>query len=646
MAGGKAGQSALHIPAHHSVIADHDLVAAAHRWRWVGTASPYRLIHPVRTQARQHDVARVPTTADDHIASPGRGNRVGGAGFGQNGLAGGGVGCELEVTVIAKDQVSACSAHDQVGTKAAQHNVLAVAGLDRVIAAEALLTGLEAAVAAGSCPVDLAVIADHQIIAATGGDLVGSEAGKDQVVACARRDRVVAAGRGNGVGRPGLEQQGGARRVGHLTVVTEDHVGAQAGRDDISTEAADDDVGPIADVDQVVATQRRLRRGKACQASADVPGHDAVVADDDIVTEAGGDRVVAAVTDHKVITTHGIESGIGVEEVVPFAAVDLVVALGAVHSYKDGRSEPINDVIAALGVDREPRRRIDHEASDEDRVIADAGIQFGEITFVQRAQHDAVSAGAGEDLQAVGERTPLSAVEDVTAGHAAELHIAVRTIGLYDRIPARITVIVDQQAVVSSLAIYIHITQVAVHRPYIGRQGIDGSILVGQREGVVTAPCQHGDLACRLLQAVIDADPVSTATEFDGQVLDVVVTDMDASGRQTFDAGNERIAPVGAGADDRAAAGCLFDPGIDRIRCAQRDHAGNCGCCVGWCVNVELVCQVERNARQALARCIDHGVRREHASRVANRPDRTLLDVASTAQELDRLGSRHQALLS
>ena len=49
---------------------------------------------------------------------------------------------------------------------------------------------------------------------------------------------------------------------------------------------------------------------------------------------------------------------------------------------------------------------------------------------MQSTQRDCVIPRTGIDLQAISERTVVGTVQDVAAGHAAEPHILVRSIGL------------------------------------------------------------------------------------------------------------------------------------------------------------------------------------------------------------------------
>jgi len=62
------------------------------------------------------------------------------------------------------------------------------------------------------------------------------------------------------------------------------------------------------------------------------------------------------------------------------------------------------------------------------------------------SQGDVVVAGAGDDVEALAELSPLGAVEDVAFRHADQLHVAAAVL-LDDDVAARVAVVVDQELV-------------------------------------------------------------------------------------------------------------------------------------------------------------------------------------------------------
>ncbi len=257
------------------------------------------------------------TTEDDVVARPGvnlvvaaevgclgvdRGEdeRVGERREGQGARVDGATGHCEQAPVIAEDEVVACAGVDHIASGAAEHEVVARAGGDRVAAAvdrvgrrDAVDVGGQRVVtcarqrvrALGRGVVDVAVVAEHDVVAVPGIDRIVEHAAEHDVLAGSRDDRVVAAAvRRNRGEEPERDRLGAElRRV-------------RMGGADLAV-VAEDDVHAVAGVDRVAAEATRVGDGGPDEAEAVAGEGDqlsVLAADHDVVAVTGGDCVVAA----------------------------------------------------------------------------------------------------------------------------------------------------------------------------------------------------------------------------------------------------------------------------------------------------------------------------------------------------------------
>ena len=271
-----------------------------------------------------------------------------------------------ERAVVAEDHVDSVADRDAVIAGAAEHDVVAVAGEDRVVARGARILRLHEDRNRG-VEHDAAVVAEDDVVAVADGDAVVAGAAEDEVVAVAVGDHVARAD---------------ARAVGV------DHVGAQ-------------EVG-------VRRGRRGLVRSDRRAADDDVPAgraggaqvrDTARVAEDDVVAAAARDGVGPGAAEEQ-------------ERDRARACVDRVVAALAVDrevGTRRDRNRGVDDVVALAGEERRQRlaeRRRRHVArvrpGDGERVAARAAVDV-----------DAAAEQAGIPL-----RRPVALAREVAAGRA------------------------------------------------------------------------------------------------------------------------------------------------------------------------------------------------------------------------------------
>ena len=159
---------------------------------------------------------------------------------------------------------------------------------------------------------DRAVIAEHHIIAGTGGDAIRADAADEDCFAGARDDHIVAAEGWVG-GLCQAEETGG---IEEGAVVTDGHIGPGPHGDAVCADPADDDLIAGAKHDHIIAARcRRIRCGTG--QNAGIPGNRAVVSQHDVIARTGRDAVRpgaaddGAVADPEGETIRTAETGVG-----------------------------------------------------------------------------------------------------------------------------------------------------------------------------------------------------------------------------------------------------------------------------------------------------------------------------------------------
>ena len=348
-------------------------------------------------------------------------------------------GCQV-ADMAADDVVVVLATQDAVAALAADQDVLAVVAADQVGAATVGVLGIDRGpgermhrahvggrdqrgverhvqrqqrkvdplfAAELVLGLDLAVVAEDQVVAGIATEGVARRAAEDDVVAEAGNDRVgtavVRCHRADDVDVARIEVAKGRRRITLLEHVVDEAVVAQhdvlAGRavDHVARHAADDDVVVAAGADVVGTTDggadaldqadselmHRVLAGQIARRCGDL----AAVAEDDVLAVAGHDRVGAEPRDHDVLAVAG---------------GDLVVAA---HAGGDRHHEV--DVVRARRVAGVDARALVDQVVDlpvvaEDDVVAidrrrTAAAAEGVDDVVRTAAEDHVAADAGDD---------------------------------------------------------------------------------------------------------------------------------------------------------------------------------------------------------------------------------------------------------
>ena len=330
---------------------------------------------------------------------------------------------EVDGAVIAEHEVGTDAGGDGVAAGAAEHDVVAVARADDVVARHALVLGRDAhelALREGR----RTVVAEDDVEPGTRGDVVGADAAEHHVVALARHDGVAAA-------------EGGFHRLDRdqdpvqehgAAVVAEDHVGARSGLDLVGPDAADDDAAAIAEGDLVACACRGGGGRRLEHAALRVEGRLAVVAEhraaavasrDDVAARTAEDHGHAVADSDRVVTAdvvvgrldHDRQAG-GGEPGMAGIAEDDVGAGAELHAVAEARSDAVatgtadDGVAAAAERDRVLVADLRADAGDLDD---DAGLEIG---LAAVAEHDVVAVADGDRVAARAAEHDVVAVAD------------------------------------------------------------------------------------------------------------------------------------------------------------------------------------------------------------------------------------------
>ena len=337
---------------------------------------------------------------------------------------------ELEAGVVAEDHVGTRAGGDEIAIHAAGDDLVAIAGLDRI---DAALAGIDRVGERRQRVVELgiAAVAEHHAVAGTDGDAVALATAEHDVAAIAGIDHVDAVKFGPGA----AHRDHLALFIERDAVVAEDDVVAAAGGDLVVERAAHQHMVAGCDGDDVVAAIGDIGRLDRDTPAEAIEDRQAIVAEDDAVAVAGGDLVVAVTAEHDVAAVAGIDhvvigdravradegrerafdaqKNIVLERRLAVVAEDDVVAALRGHSIIAGAGD--DDVVAGA--------RLDHVVA----VIAGIGaLDAGDVAFVVEhdhavvAEHDVadVVVAAAEHLDGVALR---AADKDVAAAGAGDL---------------------------------------------------------------------------------------------------------------------------------------------------------------------------------------------------------------------------------
>ncbi len=259
----------------------------------------------VGARAAKHDVVAV-TGGDEIIATVGSRSGLGLAELEASQRE------EGQLAFVAQDDVTVlvlvATGPQEVAHGATNYDVGAEVGFDGVDAAVVRIGRLDGLDDVSRREDDLAVVADHDVIARSGGDAVGTGACDHHVVAVAGGYNVVAA-----IGRRGsfdlLELEARKREEGQLAFITQDDVargvGVATGLEQVAHGAAHHDVGPEARLDVVDAAIGRVGRLDGVDDVGRREEDLAIVADDHVVARTGGDSVGTRAGEHDVVAVAG-----------------------------------------------------------------------------------------------------------------------------------------------------------------------------------------------------------------------------------------------------------------------------------------------------------------------------------------------------
>ena len=208
----------------------------------------------------------------------------------------------VQRAVVAQHGVGTAAGVDQVGAKASDDDLVAVAGADVVFAAQ---RGQAAAdlhkLGTDRVQLDPAQVAQDRVLADAGGDAVTAHATQHRVVAVAEHDLVSIAGGSRAVGAAVADGKPDGVVV-DLPVVADDDMPAHTGDHAVAAKTGDHRLLTSAQQQAVVATQVVLCRADLLeQRAGTVHLHQAVVGQDRVLAAAGGDAVGAQASEHGVV---------------------------------------------------------------------------------------------------------------------------------------------------------------------------------------------------------------------------------------------------------------------------------------------------------------------------------------------------------
>ena len=292
-------------------------------------------------------------TGNDDIAAIAQGQRV---------IAGRGVGLVVAAqprqdpagvfgaAVVTDHQIGAGTGADGIAAAAGDHDVVAAAHRQLVVAAQCQVGGLQQRQHARAGPVDLAVVAQHQVGARATDHRVATGTGQHDVGAVAGRDAVGAAAGVAHEQQAALEllQRRSAVEVAGFAAVAQQQVVAAAGRDRVGPGTTHHQVVAVTDLDVVVAAEFGQGRGEGGKETVAVPEDLAVVTQHHVVALASAHGVGAHAAQHQVV------AGAGLQRVARLARA------GRRQVQRDGTAQPARaGQGAAVGRQHDGHRRVE-----------------------------------------------------------------------------------------------------------------------------------------------------------------------------------------------------------------------------------------------------------------------------------------------
>src|SRR5262249_36135179 len=285
---------------------------------------------------------------------------------------------------VAADQVVVVLvAIEQVVPLAPQDRVIARIAVDEVVAAPVALAGADRGeVAVGrQRKIDLAVIAEEQVVARSAGDGVAVGAAHDRVVAVVAAQGIAAPEGGVGCGDQRELRGIVGDNVIQLAVVAEDNIVADVAADVLAAKAADEGVVALVALDDIVAALAGERRFDLLHQVVGIARDAAIVPDDD---------VIALIADQRVA---GAQAG------------DRIGEVGAARAAEDGIvAWPTNDAVRAAvgGVGREDVVGVGAAVVGDDLSVVAQEDVVGHVVaagdrVVARAAQDGVGPGVAVD---------------------------------------------------------------------------------------------------------------------------------------------------------------------------------------------------------------------------------------------------------
>ena len=339
---------------------------------------------------------------------------------------------------VCANTVASLAIHvDVVDADSAEHDVVAVADQDIVVAASPGHGGPDLGQHTFAVEDGLAVVADHDVavVAHASVDHVRAAAGQDHVRAVDGRNDVAVAVLGVGGGSLPQHVLAIHRVEPRVAIVTHDDAIAGRGGDGVAPGATENNVVAVAHLDHVIAAGRGLAGGDLLGSLLDAigltVGHVRVRLLDVVrakhraleVSEAKPRDQLAGL----VAVVHG--SLVSDDDVASLAAFDRVVTFAAEDDQRQCGVGGVDDVIAGLRVHREGAVDLSVER-DVHGIVAFTGIEDGHRSEAVLAAHGAVDrdlivAGPHEDFEdfqvAIGDVADHAEAGDLRLGQGARL---------------------------------------------------------------------------------------------------------------------------------------------------------------------------------------------------------------------------------